>query len=711
MDKDVIIKKLKKQRRESQAALADQYENTRKCQEFYSGDTMSYRDRIQFQDAFGQKKRAMVQFNSVQAPVDSVVGFMAQNRRVAKFAARVPDSEEGNIRSKYMNALYGYVRDNTNADQLESDQDADMMVNGYGAIDTDISYVAGRSTTDPHGEVVKLKIDPLCVGWDAKARNKNITDARFAYYWVDYELHDAVNLLQNSKEEDFEAASALDSDNDSGYTYNPYGGVYDKIKEIGGCEWVDEKSEIVRVYNHQWFEYETFYRVLNPIYEAQSVEDAQYFQMVLEGLLQDQEFIGPEELEAEDSFVLDVTQEILTLNEKQKRKFVKEFGDISEPIAFVRKCYYTAVYSGDHIFTVFKSISQQGFSIKFKTGIYDAAKKIWIGMVNALMQPAEYYDKALTEFIFTIAANSKGGVLVESDAVEDIAEFEKNWAKTDAVIEVLPGTLGAGKVQEKARPAVPTGLDNVIQLSLQAIENNGVDPAFVGKSDVEQSGILYKRKIRQVISKLARYFDSITLYQKEDARLCDDLIRIWVENNQGVFVRITGDEFKNEFLEINSDSLASEYDVTIQEAAQNEEDRQEIAMILGSLGDRMMTAGKPEAMAAAYAESLYYMNLDGDVRNRLVSAINPSMGQEKVPASVVQELQQQIQMLQEQLNSVQVQKAQAETQLIAAKAQTEAAKVGKTEADTIRALSDAEKLRLEGSLITDRYLDKVHVNV
>jgi len=52
--------------------------------------------------------------------------------------------------------------------------------------------------------------------------------------------------------------------------------------------------------------------------------------------------------------------------------------------------------------------------------------------------------------------------------------------------------------------------------------------------------LLYKRRIRQVVSKFARYFDSGTLYQKEDARLCADLIRVWVENNRGEWIRITG---------------------------------------------------------------------------------------------------------------------------------------------------------------------------
>ena len=64
------------------------------------------------------------------------------------------------------------------------------------------------------------------------------------------------------------------------------------------------------------------------------------------------------------------------------------------------------------------------------------------------------------------------------------------------------GALAQGKLQEKARPAVGTGLEGIIQLSDASLQTNGVDPAFVGDiSEAQQSGILYKRRIRQVISR------------------------------------------------------------------------------------------------------------------------------------------------------------------------------------------------------------------
>jgi len=66
-------------------------------------------------------------------------------------------------------------------------------------------------------------------------------------------------------------------------------------------------------------------------------------------------------------------------------------------------------------------------------------------MVNPMMEPQKYKNKALTEMMFTIAANSKGGVMIEEDAVEDIADFESKWAKTDAVIRVNSWRIGCWK--------------------------------------------------------------------------------------------------------------------------------------------------------------------------------------------------------------------------------------------------------------------------
>jgi hypothetical protein len=713
MDKATVAQKFKKQKEISKRGLSQQYENTETAWSFYNADQMTYSDRIQFEDTWGRKRRAIVNFNKVQQNVDSVVGFMAQNRRQAVYIARVNQNQGQQLYSKNMNALYDYHRERTNADQIESMQDLDMMVNGYGAIDTELSYDIGHATTMPNGDISKKHIDPSCVYWDTSAKSKNLLDARWCGYWEDYELKDALSLFQGSEESDFEQVSD-DEPSDGGYIFNPYGGIYSKIKLTNTVEWTSKESEMVRVYDHQWMEYETFYKAQNPLYVAQTPEDAMFIKLKLDGIKAAIEYPG--DTKAEDMFEFDPSAEILVCDEKTKRALVKEFGGIVEPVPFKRKVFYTAVVSGSHVFTWFKSVCQQGFTIKFKTGVWNRNRKMWTGMVNPMMEPQKYYNKALTELLFTIAANSKGGVYIESDAVEDIADFEQKYAKTDGVCVVNPGTLAAGKIQDKARPALPTGLDAILQFADQNIAANGVDPSFLGNIDKEDtSGILYKRRIRQVISKFANYIDSGTLYQKEDARLMADLIRVWVENNRGEWVRITGEDGADEFVQIIEDMLAPEYDVSIQEASQSSEEKQETAIMLTQAAQNLLGVGATQQGLAFLSESLQFYRLDGDVRTRLTQVLQPK---DTIDPQQVALMQQQLQQLQQLVQTGQTEKTQSETQknlAIAAKtmkdAQLTEIQMPKVQAETAKTLEEAKRTAIESDRAMDVSNNEVSLNI
>lgn len=713
MDDFGLAEKLRKMREQTTRALSPQYDNTDACFSFYNGDQMTYEDRIQFIDSTGRRKRATVNFNKVQSNVDSVVGFMAQNRRKAKYIARLNANEGQQVYSKKMNALYEFHRENSNADQVETDQDADMMICGYGATETDLSYIAGKSTTDPNGEIIKVRLDPKRTGWDPTATQKNLMDARWAYYFDDYRLDDALSLFQGSVPDDFQSVENVAAD-ERGYVWNPWGGLYDKIRYDDSVDWSSKEENMVRVYNHQWYEYETFYKAKNPIYQVDDVDTALYFRARLEVIAEETGEVGPENAETYDMFRLDPTAEEIVFDEKTKRILVKEFGEYIKPVGFTRKVFYTAVYSGTHVFNKFKSISQQGFSIKFKTGIYNPSVRIWTGMVNAMMDPQKYYNKALTELMFTIATNSKGGWFVERSAVEDVQEFENNVARTDAVIVVEDGTISGNRVMEKSRPAIPTGLENIITLSAQGVADAGVDPSFLGMMDKDDvSGILYKRRIRQVISKMARYFDSITMYQKEDARLNGDLIRVWVQNNNGMMLRVVGDDGTDEFMQITEDIFAPEYDVSIMEAPQTPEDKQETAAGIAAMGDKYLSVGDVPTAKAFHMESVQLLpGLDGDVRNRLARILQP---QEMVPIEMVKQLQAKIDQLTSQLTKAEAAKVESETLKNHAMAQKTIADIeinrSKGQAETLKTLEEASRVGLENDMVQSGKYDKANVNI
>lgn len=710
--KEEIAKLFKEQRDHAKRGLGIQYDNTLLCQSFYNDSQSNYSDWVQFADDNGRRRRAMVYFQKIPANIDAIVGFMAQNRRQAKFLAHVNNNKQQEIYGRNMNGLYTYHRENMNADQLESRQDLDNVVNGYGAIDTDLSYIVGRSTTNPNGEILKMNLDPMRVYWDSTARAQNVTDARYCGYFTDYKLTDALDLFQDSIEEDFEPVSDSDVEDKAGYVYNPWGGLYDKIKLDNSVEWSAKEEDMVRVHNHQWFQFETFYRCKNPLYAATDVFTAMHAKLRLDLIKSELKSYTPEGIDAGDEFDFDPTAEILVFDSKTKAKLVKEFGEQIDPIGYKRKCYYTTIISGSHVFKSFKSVSQRGFSVKFKTGQYNQRGKYWIGMVNAMIEPQKYYNKALTELMFAISANSKGGVMVEESAVEDIADFESKWAKTDAVVTVADGTLTNGRIQEKTRPALPTGLENVVQLADSVIAANGVDPAFQGQTNANETGILYKRRIKQILSKFWWIADAATLYQKEDARYCADLIRVWVELNAGQWINITGKDGAAEFMQISQDLMAPDYDVTLQEAPQTPEDQQETASFISSIGDKYMQLQDKQTAGLLYVQAIQMLPLDGDIKNNLESALVPN--QQMIPAQqaqqAIQALQQELQKAQSAIPMAQVAKLQSEAQLNTARISEVQAGAKQRTASSLKDLEEAHRTNIETKVI-GAHASQAHVSV
>ena len=205
-----LVRQFKKHRAEIRNRLAKQYENTSRCQAFYSGDIIDYWIGRSSVDDRGVARRSMVQISKIKPYVNSVKGFFAQNRRKPKYSARLAADKMQEAFTQYSNGLSEYIRQNAFADQVETQQDGDMLICGYGAIDTSMTYTNGQSTNNPNGQVIMGRLDPLCVGWDPDAKDTGLTDARYVTYEQIYEIDMAIDLFQKSREDDFEMVSDSD---------------------------------------------------------------------------------------------------------------------------------------------------------------------------------------------------------------------------------------------------------------------------------------------------------------------------------------------------------------------------------------------------------------------------------------------------------------------------------------------------------------------
>lgn len=704
-----IIKKFKTDWRTDSAGLQRQFDNTREAQAFYAGDFMNYRDNIQFNVTTGTKKRALVQFNKVKPYVNAVKGFMAQNRRTVKYTAQIDEDQLQRLYSQYTNSLKDYVRAKADADQVETQQDGDMLINGYGAIETAMTYGDGHASTDPNGQIVMGRLDPLMVCWDAYAKAPNLTDARRVFYQKDYELDEAMELFDDHIEEHYDEAADHDLGEDKGYVYYERGGAYNQIKETS-VEWSDRQNKMVKVYFYQWYEYENYYRADNPLKNLKNPQSQMLASQQLEVLAQEANERSEKDGEL-DLFQMEPKAEILTFDGTTKKELEKTFGKYIEVFKYRRKVFYSAVLSKDWVFTKFKNPCQQGFSIQFKTGDYDSKNKIWTGMVNSMKEPMLYYNKALTELMFIIASQSKGGVIVERSAVQDVQEFEQQYAKTDAVIVVEDGALGKGQIQDKTRPSVPTGYENIVTLCDAAISDvNGIDKSFLGSSENKNdTAALQSRRIKQVQSSLACYFDSGTLFQKLNGRLLLDFMRIYAQNNDGGLFKIIGEDGRNQFLKISADKLVPEYDVSLEEAAIGPEEKQEKALLITQMADKLLAVGDIQTAKTLYAIAVKYLEVGGDDMQKVMQVLMPQGPQ--IDPAYVQQLEQQVQQLMSEGNKAQLQKLISEGTLNMARAGEIDVKNLKTKAETAKTVEEAHQTGIENDIITRGGIGKVQTNI
>ena len=697
--KKQIITQFKKHLKESKAGLSNQYNHIKSCQAFYAGDFMDYKDKVQFNAPSG-KKRAMVQFNQVKPYVNAVKGFMAQNRRNAKYVARVEGTLLQKQYSVYANSLKDYLRENCDANQTETQQDGDFLIGGVGAVETALTYAEGYATTDPNGEVAMGKLDMLSTWWDKAARKTNLLDAKYCGYSQIYHIDEALDLFKDSDEEDFEGVTDEEVET-TDFKYLPNGGAYDKYKE--GVDWADEKSKMANVHFYKWYEIVRFYRAENPINNLTNPTAIEAARMQMQLIAQETEESG--------LFIFNPDDEILNFDAKIKAQLEEIFGEYIDVYDHPRKVFYEAVISGDTCFTAYESISQQGFSIQFKTGDWDAKNKIWTGMVASMREPTKYYNKALTELMFTISANSKGGVLIEKGAVEDIRTFEAKYAKTDAVCEVEEGALTNGRIQPKKEPFMPSGYESIVALSADAITQvNGIDKSFLGSSENRmETAALQRQRIKQVVSTLACYFDSITLYQKQNARLFLEYMRVYAENNANGLFRILGEDGKETFVRISKDRLLAEFDVTIQEAPQTPEEKVEQGERLMTMASAYLAVGDVATSKAISAIALKYLNIEQEDVLKLMEVLTPE-GDEIDPA-YVQRLEKQVQQFMDAGNKIEMKRKLSDIALNEAKREETMAKVTGTQANTTKTLEEARNTALENDLVVNEDYDKVNISI
>ena len=676
-DKD-LLKQFNKHKDITEYGLSLQFDYARRAHRFYSGDQGIYAAEV---SSYSGDKQVIV-FNKVMPYIDSVSGFMRQLRRQPEYSARVQDNEEQQSLSEVLNAGSQYLRENANMDFHESDQDKQMLIAGYGALDSNISY-----ETNPDGEVKGEVVSYEDLGWDPQACAPNILDSRWIYRRRKYSEEEAEKRFKGSKPQDFDAVK----DQYKQKVFNPFDGEYTAIAIEN-----TNQEDLVQVYYYQWWELKTYYRANNPLLELEPALAQRMLALI--DIIKENRANVEDEYVKDDLFTFDPQADTWSMSAEIKNDVVsglKEFGITLEVQEYLKKCFYTGIVSETKVFTKFKSPNQEGFTIKVKTGNYDKELKLWYGMVRQLQEPSRYANKALTEILYTIAFNSKGGVMYEKQAVDDPQRFERMYASTKAAIQVNDGALSGGQIQPKGQAALPTGFENVYEISNSSMgEVTGINKEFLGSSENKQvSALMEAQRINQASSVLAGYFDSISLAQIEGARLMLTWMRVLADNRPRP-VEVKNEDGTSRLEYLRKELLTREYDIKIGEAQMSQAQQAETGNILLQMAQPLALIGKDiYPVVVEYIPGLKYAD-----RKKLQQILNPDPNP--------QQLQEQ-----QQLKQLTMAAQKAKIDKDVADATYKMVSVDRERADTAKVLTETHQIDMENQMIKRVPLDSINLSI
>lgn len=504
-----IVKMVKAARKASDKHLSEWLAEAKSNYDMVAGHQWDDTDRAVLEE----QNRPAVVFNRIGPVVDSVGGTEVSNRQQVQFLPRqVGDAGVNEL----LTGAAQWVRDNCDAEDEESDAFYDLLVCGLGWTETRIDY-----EDDPDGQILIERRDPLTMRYDPAARKRNLTDAG----WVQHESW----LCKEEIEERWPEADDIEITadvNDSGDDTQPHDATNAWLyrKDATGY---DPKSGKYLVVCHEWFTRETYHRVLDPF--TQQITEVEH-----------------------EAF------------ERLNDAFFKR-GIILQAAKMTRKIYKRAFVCGDTVLEKGEAPSQVGFSFKCMTGKRDRNKNVWYGLVRPMIDPQKWANKFFSQILHIINSNSKGGLLVEDGAVDNIRALEEKWSEADSVIEVNDGALSNGKIQPKPDVKMPMGPERMMEFAISSIrDTTGVSLELLGMANREQAGYLEAQRKQAGMTILSTLFDSLRRYRKLQGRILADFIKNYISD--GRLVRIVGNDGSERYIPLLRQDDTVTYDVIVDEA-------------------------------------------------------------------------------------------------------------------------------------------------
>lgn len=511
-------------------------------------------------------------FNEMGPIIDAVSGAEIMDRQqVGYFPREVGDAGVNELLTKAAD----WIRDRCNADQEESEAFRDAFICGMGWTETLMNY-----DEDKEGQIMVERVDPLEMALDPSCRKANGEGARYIR-----------RAKPMSREEFEEAFPDFAPDGPGGPMERRRLHVNDPRHRYEDDDDISEEAQEGEVFVH---EYQWFERVA--VYVVQDPEDGELVEL------------PKEEFEAKQAEAAGLGVELKHVIQSRPR-------------------YYRAYVAGGAILNLGPEgdaeVMRDGeFTYKVITGKRDRNKRVWFGLARAMEDPQRWANQFMSQLLAILASSTKGGMMLEANAVADINQFEKSWAKPGANTYFRPGALASGAAQPKPTTPYPQGLERLIGLAQEAIKRTtGVNPEMLGMVDREQAGVLEHQRKQAAYGILSAFFDSFRRYRRIHGRLLLKYIKYLPD---GYLVRITGDDGTAQYVALTKMDETAKFDVVVDEAPAGPN---QVAAVFGVIMQLMPYLKDAELPPEFWAEVARYLPLPEKLRQSMAKAIG-QQGQE-----------------------------------------------------------------------------------
>lgn len=499
-------------------------------------DDFNFRDGHQWTDTeiaeMEEAKRIPIVFNRAAVILSSVAGTEINNRTEVRFVPR----EIGDVKpNEVLTAGGEWFRDQADAEDAESEAFSDLLCSGVGVTETTLDF-----EQDPEGEPAVVHRDPIKTFWDHRVTDKGVRSGRYRGFVEEMSRMDAEERFPGREISEIDASWLTgEGDDESG---NKIAG--DNYEKDGDK---DKETGVIKVVRIQYRERKKYVETVDMASGERVEMDEKRFALV--------EQLWP-----------GIPSRKLTKWEwKEAVLGRREILDEAQP-------------------------DPEGPTIHILTGMWDRKKKMFYGLLRSMRDPQKFANKWLSQTLHIIGSNSKGGVMAEAGAVDDVREFEDSWAAADGVTWLKDGALAAGRLQPKPGTQMPAALMSLTEFAISAIRDaSGVNLELLGLRDANQPGVLEYQRRQSAMTTLARYFDALRFYRKQQGQTVFNFLRNHIAPT-GRLVRLVRDD-QVQYVPLAVDSETRKYDVIVDDAPSAPNEKEKAWSVIEKMMPLLQNAG------------------------------------------------------------------------------------------------------------------------